>query len=64
MKTKRKTDLETRADYVISEKKCAKCGKTFIAQYGHIFKEHGKWYCTWTCYNHRKDKKGTKGEKA
>lgn len=40
----------------INEKKCAKCGKTFIAAPEHIFKQGTKWYCTWTCYNHRNDK--------
>lgn len=45
------------------EKKCAKCGKNFVAAPYHRFKEHGKWYCKWTCYNHRKDKKEKKNEK-
>lgn len=39
------------------EKKCAKCGKKFIAAPYHRFQERGKWHCTWTCYNHRNDKK-------
>lgn len=44
----------------LNEKKCAKCGKNFIAQHGHIYRDHTnkktKWYCSWTCYNHRNDK--------
>lgn len=46
-----------------NEKKCAKCGKMFIAQFGHIYKEQSKWYCSWTCYNHRKEEKENKKEK-
>lgn len=48
----------------LTEKKCAKCGKMFIAQFGHIFRENGKWYCSWTCYNHRKEEKENKKEKS
>lgn len=40
----------------LSEVKCAKCGTKFIPQPLHRFKEHGKYYCKWTCFNHRKDK--------
>ena len=40
----------------LSEIKCAKCGKKFIPAPQHRFREHGKYYCKWTCYNHRKDK--------
>ena len=38
------------------ERKCEKCGKLFIPQPLHRFREHGKYYCKWTCWNHRKDK--------
>lgn len=38
-------------------KKCPKCGKRFISAPYHVFKEDGKYYCSWTCFNHRKDKK-------
>ncbi len=38
------------------EKICHKCGKIFIPGAEHIFRDHGKWYCKWTCYSHRKDK--------
>ncbi len=37
------------------ERKCAKCGKKFIAQQYHRFREGDTYYCTWTCYNHRDD---------
>lgn len=37
----------------IREKKCAKCGKLFISAPQHIYREKSKWFCSWTCYNHR-----------
>ena len=37
------------------EKKCAKCGKNFISAPEHVYKTNRKWYCSWTCYNHRND---------
>ena len=40
---------------VIKERKCKKCGKNFVVAVEHIYKEHGKYYCSWTCYNHRHD---------
>ena len=40
----------------IKEKKCKKCGKKFIPAIYHIFREGTKFYCSWTCYNHRHDK--------
>ena len=61
---KRENDMAV--DYLknlIPEKKCRKCGKKFVPAPMHIYKEgrdHTKWYCSWTCYNHRKDKEGTK----
>lgn len=36
--------------------KCKKCGKEFIPAPLHIYKDGRKIYCSWTCYNHRKDK--------
>ena len=47
---------------IIKEEKCAKCGKNFIVAIEHRFKEGGKYYCTWTCYNHRHDKEDKKAE--
>lgn len=44
------------------EKKCKKCGKIFIPAIEHRYKEHGKYYCSWTCYNHRHDEKTTPKE--
>lgn len=35
---------------------CEKCGQVFIPAPMHIFKENGKWYCKWSCWEHRKDK--------
>lgn len=40
----------------IQDRKCHKCGKLFIPGAEHIYKDHSKWYCCWTCYLHRKDK--------
>lgn len=37
------------------EKKCKKCGKEFIAAPEHIYHEGSRYYCSWTCYIHRKD---------
>lgn len=42
---------------VIKEKKCSKCGKNFVVAIEHRYKEGSKFYCSWTCYNHRHDKK-------
>lgn len=35
---------------------CGKCGQTFILAPMHRFKDGNKYYCKWTCYNHRNDK--------
>lgn len=35
---------------------CAKCGQTFIPAPMHIYRVGTKYYCKWTCYNHRNDK--------
>lgn len=37
--------------------KCPKCGKNFIPAPYHAYKEGEKLFCSWTCYNHRNDKK-------
>lgn len=47
---------------IIKEAKCAKCGKVFIPAIYHRFKEGNKYYCTWTCYNHRYDEETTPKE--
>lgn len=36
--------------------KCKRCGKEFLPAPLHVYKDGSKYYCTWTCYNHRKDK--------
>lgn len=36
---------------------CKKCGKMFPPAALHIYKEGAKYYCSWTCYNHRNDEK-------
>lgn len=41
---------------LLPEKKCPKCGKIFIPAPMHIYHEYSKYYCSWTCYLHRKDK--------
>lgn len=40
------------------EKKCKRCGKFFIAAPEHIYHVGAKYYCSWTCYLHRDDRKG------
>lgn len=50
-------------DTIIKEKKCKKCGKTFIVAVEHRYREGTKYYCSWTCYNHRHDKETTPKEK-
>lgn len=44
------------------EKKCAKCGKVFLAAPEHIYKHGSKWYCTWKCFNHKDDDKRKGGK--
>lgn len=34
---------------------CSKCGKKFIPAPQHIYVDGRKIYCSWHCYNHRKD---------
>lgn len=34
---------------------CPKCGKIFLPAPMHIYHDHGKLYCCWTCYKHRND---------
>jgi hypothetical protein len=41
---------------ILPEKKCRKCGKMFIPAPLHVYREYSKYYCSWTCYLHRKDK--------
>ena len=44
-----------------NEKKCAKCGKVFLAAPEHIYRKgkskRSKWYCSWTCFIHNEEKK-------
>ena len=39
----------------MKQAECAKCGKTFTPAPYHVFKSNNKYYCKWTCYNHRND---------
>ena len=41
---------------ILPEKPCKKCGKIFIPAPLHVYKDRSKYYCSWTCYLHRKDK--------
>ena len=41
--------------YYIRTVKCKKCGREFVPAPMHRFKVDGKYYCKWTCYNHRHD---------
>jgi RNase P subunit RPR2 len=34
---------------------CEKCGKELFPTFNYRFKDGGKYYCKWTCYNHRND---------
>ena len=43
-------------DNLFKEVTCAKCGKRFIPARFHVFKHGSKYYCKWTCFNHRDDK--------
>lgn len=40
---------------------CAKCGKKFIPAPQHAYRDEKGFYCSWTCFNHRKDKDKIKG---
>lgn len=54
---------EVHLNQLLPEKKCKKCGKLFIPAPMHIYKENSKYYCSWTCYLHRKDTEGKKNDK-
>lgn len=45
------------------ERKCKKCGKNFIPAIEHIYRQGSKYYCSWTCYNHRNDEEGKQEDK-
>lgn len=49
----------------LKERKCGKCGKVFIPTYRYAYVDIGRrrWYCSWTCFNHRKDKEGDGDER-
>lgn len=52
----RRTDMaKNTLNYILPEKKCRKCGKKFIAAPEHVYRDRRSWYCSWTCYLHRKD---------
>jgi hypothetical protein len=35
----------------IVEAKCARCGKQFIVQPGHVYRKNSKIFCRYNCYN-------------
>lgn len=41
----------------MTEVKCRKCGKVFIPAPQHVFRDTYGLYCSWTCYNHKDDRK-------
>lgn len=41
--------------YGIRTAVCPKCGQEFIVAAQHRYKAGKKYYCTWTCFNHRND---------
>lgn len=45
----------SRTKSAIRETKCKKCGKNFVIAVEHRYKDGSKYYCSWTCYNHRND---------
>lgn len=47
--------MKTKCAY-FETRKCKRCGKKFIPAPLHAYKEGSKYYCSWTCYNHRKDR--------
>lgn len=42
---------------MIEEVICPKCRKLFCPAPQHIYKDSKGRYCSWTCFNHRKDGK-------
>ncbi len=42
---------------MLNELTCPLCGKKFIPAALHIYRDRGRTFCSWTCYNHRKDNK-------
>lgn len=47
------------------ERKCQKCGTIIsrISFYNWAYKDDKGIYCSWTCYNHRNDKKTEGGQR-
>lgn len=41
----------------LGESICKKCGKIFYRAAKHVYKDTKGFYCSWTCFNHRNDKK-------
>ena len=35
--------------------KCRKCGKEIFPGPSWVYKDGSRYYCSWKCYNHRKD---------
>lgn len=50
---------------MLEEKYCVKCGKCFLPTFEYVFvtggKNNKKYYCSWTCFNHRDEGAKTKG---
>ena len=42
---------------MLNEIICPQCGKKFIRAAQHIYKDRGRTYCSWACYNHKDDNK-------
>ena len=38
-------------------RKCKKCGREIFPTAYWTYKKAGKYYCSWKCFNHRKDNK-------
>lgn len=50
-------------NYILPEKKCKKCGKSFISAPMHAYRDGSKYYCSWTCYLHKNDREVQKNDK-
>lgn len=50
---------------MLEGKNCAKCGREFFPTPEHVYtagkSPRKKYYCSWTCFNHRNERAKTKG---
>lgn len=53
-------EMIDRLSTILPAHTCPKCGKIFYPAPQHVFVDNGRAYCSWTCFNHRKDDKKRK----